>query len=367
MEFSLSKEEIKKIPNLPGIYLITNIVNGKRYVGKSLHLRDRLYRHILKGESDKVLYKAFNKYGIDNFRISILYQDENASEKYLFQLETKYIEELGTYAKEYNMTKGGEGISGYKYSDEEKEKMRERYLNNSPLLKHSEDCKCITYCYNLDTTIIMKFNSRKEASQYLISLGYKSTDSQIVKAIKNMTKHHNYLFANTKEELESIISKYKNLTKRVKVDYNKFYDTLASYADQFGILPPMEQLSAILEIPKTNISRRIKILQEMNKLRKINILDQHRIQLSSSSYDQSFFCTGTVLTNISTGTIEFIYDDSNTTIFGYKMGTIKEKRQSKSVINGVRLETGCLYYLADILGIDSVTGIWKNFNNGKKE
>ena len=137
MELNLTKEEIKKIPNLPGIYLIINTINDKKYVGKSLRLRDRLYRHILKEDPNKILYKAFNKYGINNFKVRILYCEENAAEDYLFQLEIEYIEKFDTYIKGYNMTKGGDGVSGYRYSEEEKEKMRKRYLNNSPLLKHS--------------------------------------------------------------------------------------------------------------------------------------------------------------------------------------------------------------------------------------
>ena len=363
MDLNLNKKEIKKIPNFPGIYLIINTINGKKYVGKSLYIRDRLYRHILKEDPNKVLYKAFNKYGIENFKVRILYQDKNATEDYLFQLEIKYIEEFETYTKGYNMTKGGEGVSGYKYSEEEKEKMRQRYLDNSSLLKQSKECKCITYCCDLNSFNIIKFDSRREASQYLISVGYKSSDTQIVKAIKNKTKHHNHIFANTKDELEILITNFRNSNNRSKINYDKFYDILVPYADQFGILPTIEQLAVILKMSKTSVSRRVKILQERNKLRKINILDQHRIQLSSSLYDQSFFHTGTILTNISTGSIQFIYDNPNITILGYKIRTIKEKRRNKQIINGIRLEIGCLYYLSNALGIDSVTSIWKTFKN----
>ena len=358
-EIPLNKEELKKIPNIPGIYLITNKINGKRYVGKSLHLRDRIYRHILKEDPNKILYKAFNKYGLENFVVNILYQNENISEKCLFQLETEYIEKLGTYAKEYNMTKGGEGISGHKYSKEERQKMRERYLNNSPLLQQSKGCKCITYCYNLEDKNIKIFNSRKEAAQYLVHIGYKSSDTQIVKAIKNKSNHHNCLFSNTLEDLNKLIINNEKPKKKRKIDYNEFYNTIILYADDFGILPTMDQLSIILKMPKTSISRRIKVLQDEHKIRKINILDQHRLQLSSSLYDQSFFNTGTILTNLDTREIQFIYDKPDVKLFGYTLNTIKEKRKQKLIIDRILLETGCLYNLVNVLGIDSVTGIWK--------
>lgn len=59
------------------IYVITNNINDKQYVGKTnLSIEKRFKEHIRdsKGSMKKhrPLYYAFNKYGIENFSIDIL-------------------------------------------------------------------------------------------------------------------------------------------------------------------------------------------------------------------------------------------------------------------------------------------------------
>lgn len=54
-----------------GVYLIFNLINGKRYVGSSKDIYNRFYEHIhnlnhQKGHNAH-LQNAWNKYGEDNF------------------------------------------------------------------------------------------------------------------------------------------------------------------------------------------------------------------------------------------------------------------------------------------------------------
>lgn len=92
------------------IYTITNKINGKQYVGKTdyknpenrfkEHLKDRLRFR------SRPLYRAMNKYGVENFCFEIL-------EETLFPVEREifWIEELQSYGRKgYNATKGGEGV-----------------------------------------------------------------------------------------------------------------------------------------------------------------------------------------------------------------------------------------------------------------
>lgn len=59
-----------------GIYKITNKINGLSYIGLSTHIEDRWQYHKTfynwKRESNKTLYKAFLKYGINNFSFEVL-------------------------------------------------------------------------------------------------------------------------------------------------------------------------------------------------------------------------------------------------------------------------------------------------------
>ncbi len=84
------------------IYLITNTINGKRYIGKTTQPLDkRWYQHCKNAEygGDTYLYKAIRKYGAASFRCEYLADG-------LDEEEILLIEQL---KPEYNMTLGGDG------------------------------------------------------------------------------------------------------------------------------------------------------------------------------------------------------------------------------------------------------------------
>ena len=93
-----------------GIYMITNKVNGKIYIGQAVDIETRWGEHKRELRSNyhysKHLQKAWNKYGEDNFEFTIICEcDENQ----LNTMEEYYIFELMTYDKRvgYNKTYGG--------------------------------------------------------------------------------------------------------------------------------------------------------------------------------------------------------------------------------------------------------------------
>ena len=101
-----------------GIYKITNKINGKVYIGQSQDICKRWHEHKnnIKRErySHVLLYKAFIKYGIDNFIFEIV---EKCEENSLSEREIYYIDKFRSYvgfddSNGYNMTLGGEGIRG---------------------------------------------------------------------------------------------------------------------------------------------------------------------------------------------------------------------------------------------------------------
>ena len=95
------------------IYLITNTINGKQYVGQTrrgLELRWKEHCNPTPREYICHLHNAIQKYGSESFIIEILehttIDDVNAREIY-------WIKELNTKETGYNMTDGGEGTRGY--------------------------------------------------------------------------------------------------------------------------------------------------------------------------------------------------------------------------------------------------------------
>jgi len=124
------------------IYTIFNSINGKIYVGKTTNPQKRFDKHIkvalYKRTTEKfVIHKAIEKYGKDNFIFSILQifnneEDCTNAEKYWIKYFNSNIKEFG-----YNLTAGGEGVSGRVVSEETKRKISLAHIG----MTHTEATK----------------------------------------------------------------------------------------------------------------------------------------------------------------------------------------------------------------------------------
>ena len=114
--------------------------NGKKYVGITIRNPEiRKNEHLSCSRNPKpkyLVHKAIKLHGEHSFEMIILATTDNKDE--LKSLEVKYIQEHNTYFENglgYNMTLGGEGNFGYKFTDEIKLKMsqiRTELLKNNP-------------------------------------------------------------------------------------------------------------------------------------------------------------------------------------------------------------------------------------------
>ncbi len=100
------------------IYLTTNIVNNKKYIGQ--HLGEFTTEYLGSG---KILKQALDKYGKENFTVVLL--DIANSKEELDNLEKKYIEEYNALYKDnfYNIHEGGTGGNtkqGYSFDEYKK-------------------------------------------------------------------------------------------------------------------------------------------------------------------------------------------------------------------------------------------------------
>lgn len=93
------------------IYCITNLINNKKYIGKTLNsIADRFKEHCQDAtrrcEENRPLYRAINRYGKENFKIELV---ASCKEEDLSDQEIYYISVYNTYKCGYNATKGGDG------------------------------------------------------------------------------------------------------------------------------------------------------------------------------------------------------------------------------------------------------------------
>ena len=92
------------------VYSVTNLVNGKKYIGKTIDFERRIKEH-LKCHAvggGRLLKSAFKKYGLENFKFEIIQECE--TEEIAYEFEHKAIVEQHSLAPDgYNLCEGGTG------------------------------------------------------------------------------------------------------------------------------------------------------------------------------------------------------------------------------------------------------------------
>lgn len=260
------KEEILTLPTNGGIYLFTNTLNNKCYVGQAISLRKRLLAHLgnfTNKRYNNPLYRALEKHGTEVFTISILEvieetYDKKVLRKLLDDLEVKYIEQYNSYNSGYNQTKGGDGgILGYKMTDEQKQKISE---NSS---KQMADGRYLVYCKNLETNEILQFMNMVELSA---KMEFNVVAARTAKSKKRIY-NGKYYFANTLEEVQNV--EINDIYKaRLNNKYNPYNENNQYLVDYYNFLitvenPTIEKLSYLLNLSKDTISKRHRKLKDL--------------------------------------------------------------------------------------------------------
>ena len=142
-----------------GIYKIENLVNGKIYIGQSINIERRWQGH-RKGiksrvDKEKPLYRAMNKYGIENFSFEVL---EECEEEELDEKEIYYIEKYHSYIEDggYNLTRGGSGSR--KFTQQERRERIDKIVSLWEEGKTIKEISKITSIDNKDIIVCLKAN-----------------------------------------------------------------------------------------------------------------------------------------------------------------------------------------------------------------
>lgn len=97
------------------LYKVTNLLDGKLYIGVTKNFERRKKQHHLNTKQKKgLLSRAIGKYGKENFIFEVICE---GSESYIYELETKAIITYNsnvTTGHGYNLSAGGKGGEGTK-------------------------------------------------------------------------------------------------------------------------------------------------------------------------------------------------------------------------------------------------------------
>lgn len=203
--------------NIGYIYKITNLINGKTYVGQtSRPYKIRFFEHKHDAFDKKspnyksYLYNSIRKYGIENFSFEII---EKCDIEILDEKEIYYINLFDTFYNGYNSTLGGQGAKKYEFNELEIVKEYKKIENIhslakkykcststianilkkhnvviKPAIEHAYDNSAKVICYNLNGQTINTFNSIHDAARWVISK--KMNTSTKVKTISNLICRH---------------------------------------------------------------------------------------------------------------------------------------------------------------------------------
>lgn len=148
---------------MPIVYMATNIITGKKYIGitkQALNGRKKGHRHNANKMKNHPFYNTWRKYGEENFVWEILKECEDINEAVM--LEERYIGELNTISPNgYNLMAGGllppnmkgrpkseehkrkigEANKGKTIDEETRKKLIERLKGHTPWNKGKKNCQ----------------------------------------------------------------------------------------------------------------------------------------------------------------------------------------------------------------------------------
>lgn len=191
---------------MQGIYSIRNKVNDKKYIGYSKNITDRWYNHknyLRRGIHHSIkLQNAWNKYGEDNFIFDMLVEVEDINGIEI--LEKEFIKKYDSYTNGYNCSEGGEGLPGYKLSDETKQKLSNLFKGRKISDEQKEQIrKTLTGRKHSDSTK-KKISEIKKGNQ--IWLGKKHKQESKDKMARAKLGNTNWLGKHHSKETKSKLS-----------------------------------------------------------------------------------------------------------------------------------------------------------------
>ena len=271
-----------------GIYKIENLINGKKYIGQSIDIHERILTHkrINERKSGKVaqaypLYLAFKKYGLENFSFEIIEECPreklNEREKYWIQYYHTYIHDLKSNG--YNLTLGVEGnqkldekqideiiqlwneglsvgeivsVTGYgnhtvlKYLNSNKSNYTPKEGNRRGRVNNGKSHMKPVKIYNCYGQFIKECESNKACAEE-----FNTTIAMINSVVlgKYYSYKNNFIIESSEpNQKEILLERMKKNTKKAVLEMDE------SYSEILGCYSTIKEASQITNIPVSSIS-----------------------------------------------------------------------------------------------------------------
>lgn len=231
------------------IYKITNIVNGKVYIGQTTVGFDK--RHHTKNEKflekhhNEHLLKSVKKYGINNFIFSKEF-DIAFSKKELDMKEEIYIDYYQSYKREkgYNIRLGGDSS---KLGEESKKKLSMLKLGLD--ITEIEDEILDMYCNK--NKYIVEISEYFGIGDWCVSKVLKEHNVKIKTAFEH---EYGYSIIDYKEKIIELAKSGLNATEIIKeLNLNYNYSTVRRYLVKWGVATDMSTSKKGRNVGKQNL------------------------------------------------------------------------------------------------------------------
>ena len=136
-----------------GVYKITNMVNGKFYIGSSNNIQNRWKQHKDKLNSEKhgnsYLQNAWNKHGEKNFRFEVI---EECSPEMQFEREQFYLNTLSPFDENgYNIVR----------------QISKEYMSDNYMIKKCQSCGQEYHTFSYSSKYCEKCKAERNARHIL--------------------------------------------------------------------------------------------------------------------------------------------------------------------------------------------------------
>lgn len=253
------------------IYKITNIINGKCYIGQSIHpIQKRFHRHIndsINNIIDTHFARAIRKYGESNFLLEQI--DTATNQKELTEKEQYWIKyyKSNNPSYGYNETDAIYKSGGNTYQNKTKEeidkisqKIRESKIGT--LNSNSRKIKC----YNIETKEELFFDTVKECQKYFNEKTHRFITSR-VQYITRSLYNGKWAIAYAENEYPKF---FKKVSKRgISIE---IFDMVKNITQSFVSI---RQASRSMNIPRNLIQNAIKNPSNYPKIYNRYIISVH--------------------------------------------------------------------------------------------